>query len=218
MFDKSETITKLAVSLIKAQKAIMPATKDATNPHYRSKYADLTAIIDAVKGPLNDNGIAFLQVVNATPAVETILLHESGEWMSSVTPVYCGKPNDPQALGSGITYAKRYGLQAMLGLPTEDDDGEAAMPRNKAAEEFEREVINKPPAEPPSKPAFREPTTPERKGIAELITACAEDGYEGLDMDGLKAFLWASYGKYPTNREQADKILSHAPFRAWLTR
>ncbi len=135
--EKTEQIIDLAKAIVKAQAVIQFATKDATNPYFKSNYADLTAVIDAVKKPLNDNGIAFLQAVNMDtdkPVVETILLHETGQYISSKTPVFCTKPNDPQALGSGITYSKRYALQAILGLPTEDDDGNAASKPDKKTE------------------------------------------------------------------------------------
>jgi len=127
--DRSENIIELAKSLLKAQSEIISAIKDSTNPYFKSTYADLTSVIEAVKPALNKNGIIFLQAVNMTetsPVVETILLHESGQFISTKTPVYCLKPNDPQAFGSGITYSKRYALQALLGLPTEDDDGKDA--------------------------------------------------------------------------------------------
>jgi hypothetical protein len=132
MIEKSKNITLLAVALLKAQKEMGAALKDAKNPFFKSSYADLKAVIDAIKEPLNNNGVTFLQAVDrgeAQPSIETILLHESGQFISSRTPVFCAKPNDPQAFGSGITYSKRYALQAMLGLPTKDDDGEAAMGR-----------------------------------------------------------------------------------------
>lgn len=135
MINKSEQISNLAAALLKAQKEIGFAPKGAENPFYHSTYADLSSVIQSVKEPLNNNGIAFLQAVDSAdiegmPVVDTILLHESGQYLSTRTPVYCNKPNDPQAFGSGITYAKRYALQALLGLPTADDDGEAAMSRN----------------------------------------------------------------------------------------
>lgn len=219
MFDKSDSITKLAPALLKAQQSISFAVKDATNPYFKSKYADLTGVIAAVKDPLNENGITFIQAVNvgATPVVETVLLHESGEWMSSITPVYCGKPNDPQALGSGITYAKRYGLQAMLGLPTEDDDGEAAMSR-KNAQEFERDVIDKPLVSKPDPLDYRYPTTTELKGITELVMLAATDGYEGLDRDKLHHAIWDMIHKYPVNKDQAQKLYNMPQFQTWLTR
>lgn len=125
---KSETIGKLAAALVKSQKEIEGAKKDSNNPFFKSKYANLETVIEAVKKPLNNHGITFLQIVTLE-GVETVLLHESGEFISGITPVIVAKPNDPQALGSAITYAKRYGLQAIVGLPSEDDDGESAMGR-----------------------------------------------------------------------------------------
>lgn len=121
----SESIKQIAPAFLSAQIEIESAEKTGVNPHFRSKYADLTAIIDAVKKPLNGHGIAILQPVNGME-VETILIHTSGEWLSSSTPIVCREPNNPQALGSAITYAKRYGLQSMVLLPAEDDDGNAA--------------------------------------------------------------------------------------------
>ena len=124
----SETITKIAPALLKAQKAIKAALKDSTNPHFKSKYADLSSVIDAVKEPLNANGIMYLQGVEDAEngvAVETMLLHESGEWLSSTIKIPATK-HDAQGYGSATTYARRYGLQAMCGVPAEDDDGNAA--------------------------------------------------------------------------------------------
>ena len=127
MIEKSENITNLAAALLKAQKEMGTALKDSKNPYFKSSYADLKAVIEAIKEPLNNNGIRFLQAVNGAgegmPVVETMLLHESGQFLCTRTPVFCAKPNDPQAFGSGVTYSKRYALQAFLGLPTEDDDG-----------------------------------------------------------------------------------------------
>lgn len=128
----SQSIAKIAASLLSAQKMIQVAKKSAKNPFFKSSYADLGEVIECVKGPLNQCGITFLQLVGTCesgPMVETVLLHESGEYISTITPVRCAKENDPQAFGSGVTYSKRYSLQAMLGLPTEDDDGEGAMSR-----------------------------------------------------------------------------------------
>jgi hypothetical protein len=134
MINHSEQLANLAAALLKAQKAIGHAMKSADNPYYKSRYADLTVVIDSVKEPLNENGISFLQAVDENgegkPVVDTILLHDSGQYLSTRTPVFCKKPDDPQAFGSGVTYSKRYALQAILGLPTEDDDAEGAMARN----------------------------------------------------------------------------------------
>lgn len=142
--NKSETLSKLAAALVKAQSEIKIAVKDATNPFFKSNYADLPAVIDAIKPALNKHGIAFLQVIVAE-GVETVLLHESGEFISGVTPIKIipeykkdksgniiesSAHETPQALGSAITYAKRYGLQAIVGVPADkDDDAESAMGR-----------------------------------------------------------------------------------------
>lgn len=132
----SESITTLMPALLAAQKQIRTAIKSAENPYFGSHYADLTTVLDAIKGPLNNHGIVFMQGIDCWPNdehgeggpyVETRLVHaESGEWVRSQTPIICAKENDPQAFGSGSTYAKRYAAQAIVALPTEDDDAEKA--------------------------------------------------------------------------------------------
>ncbi len=126
----SETITKISPAFLEAQKAIQSVIKEATNPFFNKKYADLTAVIGACKDQLNKQGISILQPINGME-VETILVHTSGEYFSSSTPIVCKQQNDPQALGSAITYAKRYGLQSLVLLPAEDDDGNLASGKNK---------------------------------------------------------------------------------------
>lgn len=126
--NKSETIKELAAALHKAQKGIKAALKDSTNPHFKSKYADLSSVIDAVKQPLLDAGIVFTQGVHDAEggvAIETMLLHTSGEWLSSTLRIPATK-QDAQGFGSAITYGRRYGLQSICGVPAEDDDGNAA--------------------------------------------------------------------------------------------
>ena len=126
--NKSDSIAAIAPALVKAQAEIKAALKDSTNPHFRSKYADLSSVVDAVKGPLLKHGICFLQGVHDAVdgvAVETMLLHTSGEWISSTLRIPAVK-QDAQGYGSATTYGRRYGLQAMCGVPAEDDDGNAA--------------------------------------------------------------------------------------------
>lgn len=125
----SETLKEIAPALVKAQSAIRSAIKDATNPHFRSKYADLSSVVEAVKPALVANGITFLQGVadaEGGVAVETMLLHTSGEWISSTLRIPASK-NDAQGYGSAITYGRRYGLQSLCGVPSDDDDGNAAV-------------------------------------------------------------------------------------------
>ena len=124
----SDSIKSIAVALLAAQKSITFASKDATNPHFKSKYADLPSVIDAVKVPLNEQGITFLQ--SCTPSddgklhLTTRLLHVSGEWIEDTA--VCPLPKqDPQGYGSAITYLRRYSLASLAGLYQADDDGES---------------------------------------------------------------------------------------------
>jgi hypothetical protein len=119
----------IATALVKAQKAFGPALKTATNPHFRSRYADLSACVEAVMDGLNDNGIALVQQLHEAEhgvTVETVFIHESGEMLN------CGKlfvpatKQDAQGFGSALTYARRYSLMAACGIAPEDDDGNAA--------------------------------------------------------------------------------------------
>ncbi len=138
----SETISKITSAFLKAQKAMEGAKKGGSNPYFKSKYADLSSVLEACKSALNENGISILQPHTSTfnPVtgeevhyVETLLVHESGEFFSSATKMEVAKKNDPQSLGSAISYARRYGLQSLISLPAEDDDGEAAMGRTKTS-------------------------------------------------------------------------------------
>jgi len=121
----SETITKIIPALLKTQKEIEPVLKSAENPFYKSKFADLPSLMFACKEKLNNNGILVLQPV-VGDFVETILIHESGEFVSSKMRIINAKQNDPQSQGSAVSYARRYGLQSMLFMSAEDDDGEKA--------------------------------------------------------------------------------------------
>lgn len=125
----SESISKISAALVNAQKAITFAAKDATNPHFRNKYADLPAVIEAIKPALNDAGIMFMQTPSpsdaGTLALTTRLVHESGEWIEDTATLPLPK-NDPQGYGSAMTYARRYALAAITGLYQDDDDGNAA--------------------------------------------------------------------------------------------
>ena len=120
---------QIAAALVKAQKGFSPALKTSTNPHFKSRYADLSACVEAVIDSLNDNGIALIQNTHEDMTgvtVETVFLHESGETISTgKLHVPAGK-QDPQGYGSALTYARRYSLMAACGIAPEDDDGNAA--------------------------------------------------------------------------------------------
>lgn len=120
---------QIAAALVKAQRAFGPALKTNTNPAFRSKYADLSACVEAVVDALNENGIMLSQRTiecETGVTVETVFLHESGEhWSSGPLHVPASK-QDPQGYGSALTYARRYSLMAACGIAPEDDDGNAA--------------------------------------------------------------------------------------------
>jgi hypothetical protein len=105
------------------------AAKDSKNPHFKSAYSSLVSVIDAVRPHLAGNGLAFVQKLHSADggvAVETVLIHESGQEMSCGTLFIPATKQDAQGFGSAISYGKRYGLQAALGIASEDDDGQAA--------------------------------------------------------------------------------------------
>lgn len=124
---KSEQINELAAALAKAQGQIKGAVKDAQNPFFKSQYADLESVWGAIRKPLADNGLAVTQPVVGSE-LHTYLIHASGQWIQSVYPIVA-KDNSPQAIGSSITYARRYSLAAMVGVYQTDDDAEGATDR-----------------------------------------------------------------------------------------
>lgn len=127
--NKSDSIKELAAALAKAQGEIRGATKDSANPFFKSKYADLASVMDACREPLSKNGLAIIQTTEASDgtmvSLQTMLAHSSGEWITGVVSMKPVK-NDPQGIGSCLTYARRYGLMAMVGIAPEDDDGNRA--------------------------------------------------------------------------------------------
>ena len=128
---QSESIIELAKVLLNVQRTVQPATKDAENPFTKSWYASLNSVMDACRTALIDNGIWLCQYPvpveqpNSLGLVTKLTHAESGQWQSSLAVVPLPKA-DPQGMGSAMTYARRYALTAMLGMVTEDDDGEGA--------------------------------------------------------------------------------------------
>ena len=187
----SESIKNLTKALLTAQTQMGSAKKDAKNPFFKSSYADLPTVMEVVKQPLNDAGIIVLQPAfysDGKNFISTTLLHaESGEWMSSDTEVVCAKQNDPQAFGAAQTYARRFGLQSMLFIPAEDDDGNYASGRtNATAVKTTAPVATKPTVQTvaqPSEPVATTTTTSsfssQRKAkAAGTATATESKGWE----------------------------------------
>jgi hypothetical protein len=135
---RSETIGSLAAALAKAQGAMRNAAKDARNPHFNSRYADLAAIVDAQREPLAANELSVIQIPSTpepgTVALTSVLLHSSGEWLQSDELRVSARDAGPQAVGSCLTYLRRYQLAALVGIAAEDDDGEAGERRPRLVE------------------------------------------------------------------------------------
>ena len=128
---QSDSISKLATAMCEAQSQMGGAVKDSANPFFKSKYADLTSVVKAIKEPFAANGLSYIQMPHSSESgvgVTTRLMHSSGEWLESefVLPLV---KRDPQAAGAALTYARRYALQSVAGIPNADDDAESAMVR-----------------------------------------------------------------------------------------
>ena len=154
----SETIADLAAALAKAQLTMTGAKRDADNPYFKSRYADLASVRDACLGALNTNGISVTQWPRLVSVgdhewfveVETRLTHASGQWMADTLALPLAKA-DAQGVGSCITYARRYALAAVAGVAPDDDDGEAAVGRGAPVQRAYRDADDAPaPDKPPA--------------------------------------------------------------------
>ncbi len=128
MLKSSEQINEISAALAKAQGLMSNPSKSAANPHFRSKYADLSEGLNSIRGALSENGIAVIQaprIEGEMMMLDTRLSHSSAQWFECEWPI-CKLPAPPQQIGSGLTYARRYSLFAMVGIAGEDDDGNAA--------------------------------------------------------------------------------------------
>ena len=206
----SDEFAELAKALVAAQADLEPVTKDSLNPHFKSKYVSLDAIVEAVRKPLADRGLAIVQGActpngDAALTVETLLIHTSGEWMSNTVVVPMAKI-DPQGAGGALTYGRRYGLSALLSLATEEDDDANAATAKPAAV---------PPKRAPAKPAAgAQPAKAEPKATAgqvadiEALVIVAVEG--GASSKGIVGQMIADYGtpNVPDlTRDQAENML-----------
>jgi hypothetical protein len=134
IMETSSDLNEIAKALPKAQAAMGEVFKKANNPAFKSKYADLSAVVEAVLPALNEHGISLLQPTaydGHAVKVGTMLLHESGQWVRCTLTIPLAK-KDAHGIGSACTYGRRYGLQAMSGVAPEDDDGNAASAKRDA--------------------------------------------------------------------------------------
>lgn len=219
----SDTFVNLAKSLVAAQADLPAVTKDSVNPHFRNKYASLDAVVEAVRGPLAKHGLAIVQGATSpavgAPAltVETLLVHQSGEWLSNTVTVPMAKV-DPQGAGGALTYGRRYGLAALLSLATEEDDdaNAASRPAGAARDRAPQAFSNKgvPPKRDPAKPAVPKPpatgpkaTKAQVADIEALMVVLVE---AGSSSQGIVGQMIADYGTPDTaalSRSQADELL-----------
>lgn len=204
---------EIASALVKAQKEFGPALKTHTNPAFRSRYADLSACVEAVIDALNNNDIFLMQPThecNDGVIVETIFIHSSGEQMSSGKLHVPATKHDAQGYGSALTYARRYSLMAACGIAPEDDDGNNAA-KPKAA-----------PAKPAAAPAAKAPVKVEGKDTEwQLKVVAKPDGDHGewsqlvIDATMLQVAQAKSEADvmniFKTNRNIYDEVKSGTP-------
>ena len=176
-------IKQIAAALVKAQREFGPALKTSSNPHFKSRYADLSACVEAVIDALNANGIALVQQTHECESgvmVETVFVHESGETYSAGKLHVPAVKHDAQGYGSALTYARRYSLMAACGIAPEDDDGNAASKRTPAPVagygEFEADTL----------PSMREAAL---QGSEALAAA-----FQALPKSAHKAAFWQAQG------------------------
>lgn len=188
----------IASAIVKAQRAFGPALKTSSNPHFRSKYADLSACVEAVIDSLNDNGIALLQQTHECDngvIVETVFVHESGETLSAGKLHVPAAKNDPQGYGSALTYARRYSLMAACGIAPEDDDGNAASQAPRQATQQRQQPAGKANKAAASAPAVSGPEMLTAEEIAN-VTALADEVSKPL-ADICKAYKVGSLNFIP---------------------
>lgn len=179
----SDSIASLAAALAKAQGGMTHASKDAQNPHFKSRYADLAAVWAAIREPLSAAGLSVVQTVTQTDGavgVRSLLLHASGEWIASDLHMPVAQKT-PQGYGSALTYARRYALAALVGIAQDDDDGEAGTrPAAPILPPQQRRTAPQRAATPAAMPAATPPapapaaTTPDQDPVELALIAISE--------------------------------------------
>lgn len=188
---KSDSIKELASALAMAQASMGFAKKDAANPYFKSKYADLAAVVEAIKKPLTEHGLSYSQGTDIDEQggviVETLLMHKSGEWIEGRLRMMPVKA-DPQGIGSCITYARRYGLQAIVGVPADDDDGNAASGNETNANGTKKHQGESAKSVPASTLEQLESKAPGTKGFLSKEAEKIKDAYKLSPTAGLAAY------------------------------
>lgn len=219
--NRSENVTEISKALAAVQSEMQPAINNSKNPFFNSDYADFEAVKAAAQPYLAKNGLAVIHVPWVTDGkmyLECVVLHSSGQWISGMYPVNPVK-NDPQSIGSAVTYAKRYSFSAMVGVVTkDDDDGNAATkpgekPRAGDKRDDSRVPAPKPqrpptpPGPPKNNPAMERalPVGPTEKQLTRLFTIA---GQKGWNTEGVHVWLKDNFGldsAKKLNRTQYDQ-------------
>lgn len=230
MLSTSDSFDLIATALAKAQGQMDNADKSKVNPAFKSKYADLASVRDAVIGPLSANGICVLQAAQTSEVgvtVETRLVHSSGQWFACTVGA---TPTDykPQSIGSASTYLRRYGLMSMCGIAPEDDDGNAGSGRQESPTHYRQP--DRPPeprreAAPP--PARTTPPATEKKWTdADRKRFCGDLDTMGLSYELVADFCESLRRPRPSGMspEQRSALLQHlmtpagmGAFRAFIS-
>lgn len=185
-----EGTDKIALALSKVQASIQPAKANQKNPYFNSTYADLASCWGAIREPMAAEGLSVTQTFSPGPngevMINSILMHSSGQKIYSTLPVKPAKP-DPQSLGSAITYGRRYALMALVGISTNDDDGNAAsgLPEKKE----ERNWPTPPKVSPPTNP-YKKQDGDAKKGFDPANKKHTEAIEKVLQEKGVPSNLW----------------------------
>jgi hypothetical protein len=131
--EQSENINELAAALAEAQGEMVLAKKTSDNPYFKSKYADLSEVVETLKPVFPKHGLSYIQLPEEAGTLVTQIMHKSGQWIRAKATVVLSK-QDPQSVGSAITYMRRYGLIGGSGMATEDDDGNTQIPGRKGGQ------------------------------------------------------------------------------------
>jgi hypothetical protein len=212
MMDKSESLNELALALAKAQGEMKPALKDADNPYFKSKYADIASVWEACREPLANNGLSIVQLPEPADnaiLLTTILLHSSGQYLSSQLRFPIAK-TDPQSYGSALTYARRYALAAAVGVYQDDDDGNEASNKDAKQGNNNRAGNKQSTTTPPNSPNTQRNNTPSTNTTASQQNTPISQNEQavirwdtfygnvknlGLDEQKVKEIASAHYGK-----------------------
>lgn len=198
-------------ALVKAQAQMRAAELDKTNPHYKSKYASLASVWDAIRKPLTDAGLAITQTFSHSDGVllmVTRLVHTSGESIESVYPINPSRA-DAQGMGSAITYARRYAISAMVGLTADDDDDGNTVSNVERYERVSKEVKKPVETIEPVKPAAAAKAQPKeadkRKEIVSRIKAVIDSGK--WTKDQVSDYCFQSFSTKDSAKLSQDQLI-----------